>query len=273
MHDIKSNASSFAAYTRAAFAIPQLTPELEKELIREYKDARKTSARNKIIESHLRLAIMLAKMVGRHRNDQEDLIQEGTIAMVSALDKFDVDAGVRFAVYAAQWIKARMKQYMRDNTRLVRVVTTKAHQKCFYNLHRYKREERAFNASELKMIAEELNVPEADVREMEMRLFSADHSIHLSVEEGGVSESLIDELDPADVVEQEEWEQKMGQEVIKAVNNLDERGRHIINGRVLTSDIKTLEYFSQVYNVSREAIRQAETKALSKVKQAVLMAA
>lgn len=268
---MKTGASSLSEYGAAAALHMMLTPELEAELVARYKTEGCLDAYHQIIHAHLRYVMTIAKQLGGSRDDREDLIQEGMVGLMIALQKFEIGQGFRLAVYATHWIKSHIKQYMIDTTRIFRIATTKAQRKCYYNLRTFKKEGRVFNQSEVEAIALELNVTEVDVREMERKLIGVDLSINMDPEHNAdLLNSLFSEFDdPAYLVEQADWEEKTSLKLQEAISGLDVRSRHIINDRWFVKDAKTLHELGAIHNVSHERIRQLETKSIQTIKQSM----
>lgn len=266
----KTGASSLSEYGAAAMLHSMLTPELEAELMERYQETGCVKARQQVIHAHMRYVMTLARQMAGGREDREDLIQEGMVGLMQAIDKFDVKTGIRVSVYATHWIKSMIRQYMLDTKRIFRIATTKPQRKLYYNLHKFNKEGRIFNQSELEGIADFLNVPIDDVREMEKKLIGSDLSIHPDDEEdkSALLNSLYDEdLDPALIVEQRDWSEKLSINIENAFSTLDPRSRGIINDRWLVKDTKTLQELGAIHNVSHERIRQLEGKAMKAVKQ------
>ena len=265
----KTGASSLYEYGVAAMLHDMLTPELEAELVQRYQATGCLDAYHRIIHAHLRYVMTIARQLAGPREDREDLIQEGMIGLITALNKFQLDKGFRFAVYATHWIKSGIRQYMLDNHRIFRIATSKPQRKCFYNLHLFKKEGRVFNQREVETIAAELNVTVEDVREMEKKLVGCDMSINMEPEHSqDLLNSLYDEdCDPAIIAERDEWDIKMPQKLQEAFSTLDPRSRHILDGRWVAKDKQTLQQLSGLYNVSLQRVAQLETKALKAVRQ------
>ena len=264
----KTGSSSFAAYAQASSLYAMLEPKREYELVKQYQTTGCTKSKHQIIESHLRYVMTIVRQLAGGRDDREDLIQEGCVGLITALDKFELDKGFRFAVYATHWVKSAVKQYMIDNARIFRIATTKAQRKCYYNLYTFKKEGRVFSQREVENIAEVLNVPVEDVREMEKKLIGVDLSIHMDPEHNAeLLNSLFTELDdPAFLVEQVDWEEKVAGTIELAISSLDDRSRSIINDRWFVKDAKTLHELGAIHNVSHERIRQLETKSMNAIK-------
>lgn len=268
----KTGASSLHEYGAAAMLYEVLTPELEAELVERYKTTGCVNAFNQIVHAHLRYVMTIARQLAGPREDREDLIQEGMIGMMIALQKFEANKGFRFAVYATHWIKSHIRQYMLDTHRIYRIATTKAQRKCFYNLRMYVKEGWVFNQREVAAIAAELGVPEADVREMEKKLVGSDLSIHPEDGEDSSKFNLLNTLydedcDPALLAEQDDWDVKMPMKLQEAFGTLDDRSRHILDGRWIAKDKKTLHELGALFNISHARVGQLEVKALKVVKE------
>lgn len=265
----KTGASSLLEYGQAAMLHAMLTPELEAELVHRYKTTGCVEAYHQIVHAHLRYVMTVARQLAGAREDREDLIQEGMIGLMTAVQKFEPERGFRVAVYAAHWIKSSIRQYMLDTHRIFRIAVTKPQRKCFYNLRTFQKEGRVFNQREIETIAAELNVTEEDVREMEKKLVGSDLSLNLDPEHNmDLMNSLFDEdCDPALIAEQDDWTIKTKGKLAEAINNLDARSRHIVNDRWFVKDAKTLHELGAIHNVSHARIGQLEVKALKAVKQ------
>lgn len=265
----KTGASSLIDYGTTAMLYPILAVDREVELVAQFQ-AGCTKARTELIHSHMRFVMTIARQLGGGRSDREDLIQEGMVGLMVALENFNLDAGVRISMYAAHWIKSAIRQYMMDTKRIFRIATTKPQRKLYYNLYKFNKEGRIFNQREVENIAEFLSVTVEDVREMEKKLIGSDLPIHADDDDdkAALLDSLYDEdCDPALIVEQEDWSKKLSINIESAFSTLDPRSRGIINDRWLVKDTKTLQELGAIHNVSNERIRQLEGKAMKAVKQ------
>jgi RNA polymerase sigma-32 factor len=205
-----------------------------------------------------------------------DLIQEGNVGLMKAVKRFDPDMGVRLVSFAVHWIRAEIHEFVIRNWRLVRVATTKAQRKLFFNLRRMKKNLAWLTEEETKAVASELGVDPREVREMERRLSARDLSFDPAPdagdEEAVVSPALYlpaPEADPATIVEADQWDDAVAGELASALEGLDERSRTVIRSRWLAEEKKTLQELAADYGVSAERIRQIEAQALLKLRAAM----
>jgi len=267
--------SSLEAYVQAANAIPMLTPEREQELGRRLKEQNDLTAARDLVLSHLRLVVSVARNYMGYGLPQSDLVQEGNIGLMKAVKRFDPERGVRLASFAIHWIKAEIHEYILRNWRMVKIATTKAQRKLFFNLRSMKPTMAALTRKEIKQVAQALNVKESEVVEMEQRLMGGDVAL-----EAGPDESADDNLvtpityladsseGPADTYEREQGETLKAEGLVRALESLDDRSRRIIRARWLAeSDPKTLHELADEFGVSAERIRQIEAKAMQKMKK------
>jgi len=266
--------SSPEAYVHAVNAIPMLTLEQEQEYGRRLRDQDDVAAASKLVLSHLRLVVSVARNYMGYGLPQADLVQEGNIGLMKAVKRFDPERGVRLASFAIHWIKAEIHEYILRNWRLVKIATTKAQRKLFFNLRSMKKSSTALTPKEIKQVAETLNVKESDVVEMEQRLQGGDISFEPTVEDGDdfVAAPIAYLADPgegpAELFEREQAEDNTSSGLAKALEGLDERSRRIIRARWLAeSDPKTLHELADEFGVSAERIRQIEAKAMQKMKK------
>ena len=265
--------SSLEAYVHAVNAVPMLTPERESELARRLKDANDLTAARDLVMSHLRLVVSVARNYMGYGLPQADLIQEGNLGLMKAVKRFDPDRGVRLASFAIHWIKAEIHEFILRNWRLVKVATTKAQRKLFFNLRSMKTSSATLGPKEVAAIAKTLNVKESDVVEMEKRMQGADVSLEPSPDDGEEMVTPIAYLadnseGPSEVYEREQTESLETNGLAKALESLDERSRRIIRARWLAeADPKTLHELADEFGVSAERIRQIEAKAMQKMKK------
>ena len=264
--------SSLEAYVHAVNAVPMLTPERESELARRLKDANDLTAARDLVMSHLRLVVSVARNYMGYGLPQADLIQEGNLGLMKAVKRFDPDRGVRLASFAIHWIKAEIHEFILRNWRLVKVATTKAQRKLFFNLRSMKTSSATLGPKEVAAIAKTLNVKESDVVEMEKRMQGADVSLEPSPDDGEEMVTPIAYLadnseGPSEVYEREQTESLETNGLAKALESLDERSRRIIRARWLAeSNPMTLHELADEFGVSAERIRQIEAKAMKKMK-------
>jgi RNA polymerase sigma-32 factor len=266
--------SSPESYVQAVNAIPMLTAERELELGRRLRDTEDVKAASGLVLPHLRLVVSVARNYMGYGLPQADLVQEGNIGLMKAVKRFDPERGVRLASFAIHWIKAEIHEYILRNWRMVKIATTKAQRKLFFNLRSMKSSTKALTRQEIKQVAETLNVKESDVVEMEQRLQGGDVALEPSPEDGEESPvtpiAYLTETSegPAEHFEREQAEAMKSRGLSEALRNLDDRSRRIIQARWLAeSDPKTLHELADEFNVSAERIRQIEAKAMQKMKK------
>ncbi|HEX5628006.1 MAG TPA: RNA polymerase sigma factor RpoH [Usitatibacteraceae bacterium] len=269
---ILSPVSSLEAYIQAVNTVPLLSAEREVELGRRLRESEDLSAARDLVLSHLRLVVAVARNYMGYGLPQADLIQEGNVGLMKAVRRFDPERGVRLASFAIHWIKAEIHEYILRNWRLVKVATTKAQRKLFFNLRSLKSSSATLTPTEVATIAKTLEVKESDVVEMEKRLQGHDITIDPSPEDGedrpGPIAFLADASEgPADIVERHQTENLESQGLARALASLDDRSRRIVEARWLAEgDSKTLHELADEFGVSAERIRQIEAKALAKMK-------
>jgi len=265
---------SIEAYIRAANEYPMLTAEEEKSLAeRLYYDG-DIEAAKKLVLSHLRFVIHVARGYSGYGLPQADLIQEGNIGLMKAVKRFNPEVGVRLVSFAVHWIKAEIHEYVLRNWRIVKVATTKAQRKLFFNLRKTKQRLGWFNENEVDMVANELGVSKEDVIEMESRMTGADVGFDLPTDDDdeAYAPSLYLEDKSSNFaaeLESENFEEQATEKLGTALANLDERSQDIIKARWLDDEKATLHDLAAKYNVSAERIRQLEANALKKLKSAV----
>lgn len=266
---------SIEGYIRAANEYPMLTAEEEKELAERLYYHEDLEAAKKLILSHLRFVIHVARGYAGYGLPQADLIQEGNIGLMKAVKRFNPEVGVRLVSFAVHWIKAEIHEYVLRNWRIVKVATTKAQRKLFFNLRKTKQRLGWFNENEVDMVANELGVSKEDVIEMESRMTGADVGFDLPTDESEsetYSPSLYLEDKSSNFaaeLENENFENQATEQLGTALQSLDARSQDIIKARWLDDNKATLHDLAAKYNVSAERIRQLETNALKKLKSAV----
>ena len=263
-------------YIRAANEYPMLTAEEEKELSERLYYQGDLDAAKALILSHLRFVIHVARGYSGYGLPQADLIQEGNIGLMKAVKRFNPEVGVRLVSFAVHWIKAEIHEYVLRNWRIVKVATTKAQRKLFFNLRKTKQRLGWFNENEVDMVANELGVSKEDVIEMESRMTGADVGFDLPTdsEEESYAPSLYLEDKSSNFaaeLESENFENQATEQLTTALANLDERSRDIIEARWLDDENKaTLHDLAAKYNISAERVRQLESNALKKLKNSVI---
>ena len=266
---------SIEGYIRAANEYPMLTAEEEKELAERLYYHEDLDAAKKLILSHLRFVIHVARGYSGYGLPQADLIQEGNIGLMKAVKRFNPEVGVRLVSFAVHWIKAEIHEYVLRNWRIVKVATTKAQRKLFFNLRKTKQRLGWFNENEVDMVANELGVSKEDVLEMESRMSGADVGFDLPTDDAETeiyspSHYLEDKSSNfAAELENENFESQATEQLGVALQSLDARSQDIIKARWLDDNKATLHDLAAKYNVSAERIRQLETNALKKLKSAV----
>lgn len=265
---------SLEGYIRAVNEYPMLTLEEEKELAERLYYQEDLEAAKKLILSHLRFVVHVARGYSGYGLPQADLIQEGNIGLMKAVKRFNPEVGVRLVSFAVHWIKAEIHEYVLRNWRIVKVATTKAQRKLFFNLRKTKQRLGWFNDNEVDMVAEELGVSRQDVIEMESRMSGADVGFDLSNEDD--DDSFVPALyledknsNFASELENENYETQAAEQVAVALEELDERSQDIIKARWLDDNKATLQDLAAKYNISAERVRQLEANALKKLKNAV----
>ena len=264
--------SSLESYIQAVNAIPLLSAEREVELGRRLREGDDLNAARDLVLSHLRLVVSVARNYMGYGLPQADLIQEGNVGLMKAVRRFDPERGVRLASFAIHWIKAEIHEYILRNWRLVKVATTKAQRKLFFNLRSLKTSSATLSPTEVSAMAKTLDVKETDVVEMESRMQGRDITIDPSPEDGeervGPIAFLADASEgPAEEFERHQTETLETEGLAQALAGLDARSRRIVEARWLREDdAKTLHELADEFGVSAERIRQIEAKALQKMK-------
>jgi RNA polymerase sigma-32 factor len=270
---LPSVVGSLDAYISAVHRIPVLSQEEEQALSRSYNEEEDLSAARKLVMSHLRFVVHVARGYSGYGLQLADLIQEGNIGLMKAVKRFDPDQGVRLVSFAVHWIRAEMHEFILKNWRIVKVATTKAQRKLFFNLRKSKKRLGWMNAAEVSTVAKDLGVPEATVREMESRLSGRDVGFEAPVDADDDAKPapaafLIDHgADPYENVADEDHADNQLQTLTDALEHLDARSRDIIQRRWLDDENKaTLQDLADEYGVSAERIRQVEANAMKKMR-------
>ena len=260
------------SYIQAANRFPLLTEEVERDLARRFRQDDDIEAARGLVLSHLRLVVSVARGYLGYGLPHADLIQEGNVGLMKAVKRYDPERGVRLVSFAIHWIKAEIHEYILRNWRLVKIATTKAQRKLFFNLRSLKQGLNTMSGEEIGAMAKQLGVKPEEVREMETRLTGRDIAMEGSAEEDDDAFAPIAYLaDPAEEPSEALANREMGRlrdEGLKqALANLDERSRHIIERRWLAEgEEATLHELAAEYGVSAERIRQIEAKAMLKMK-------
>src|SRR6201998_2738164 len=274
--------ANLTRYMQKIRRYPMLAHEEEERLARAWRDNGDQNAAHTLVNSHLQLVAKIAMGYRGYGLPVGDLISEGNVGMVQAVKGFDPDRGFRLATYAMWWIRAAIQEYILHSWSLVKMGTTAAQKKLFFNLRKLKgqlqaMEEGDLSPENLKKIATELDVPEADVISMNRRLASPDHSLNAprrGDSEGECRDWLVDESESQETRLGERQELGLRRDLLeKAMTHLNDRERHILTERRLRDNPTTLEDLSQQYGISRERVRQIEVRAFEKLQKAIKAAA
>ena len=272
---VPSSAGSLEAYIQAANRVPMLTEAEEMDLARRFHDHEDLEAARKLVLSHLRLVIAVARGYLGYGLPHADLIQEGNIGLMKAVKRFDPDRGVRLVSFAMHWIKAEIHEYVVKNWRLVKIATTKAQRKLFFNLRSMKQDMGTLGPEEVQSVAARLGVKPEEVVEMETRLSGGDVALDPQVEDeeeryAPIAWLAADESsEPTARIAQREYDTLQSEGLQTALAGLDERSRTIVQRRWLVEegeDAATLHELAAEFGVSAERVRQIEAKALQKMK-------
>lgn len=265
------------SYIHAIHSIPVLTVEEERELADDLFYNESLESARQLILHNLRFVVKVARGYNGYGLPLSDLVQEGNVGLMKAVKRFDPSMNVRLISFAVHWIRAEIHEYILRNWKIVKVATTKAQRKLFFNLRSSKARLGWLSNDQVEEVAQDLGVTKADVLEMEKRLGSQDVSFDLSVDhdddEAAFSPSqylAAEAADPADALENAEWEDHTRHRFQDALGDLDERSRDILTSRWLGEEKATLQDLAQRYSVSAERIRQLENAAVKKLKLAVL---
>jgi len=268
---------SFDAYVDTVSRIPVLSREDELELATRFHRDGDLDAARQLVLSHLRFVMHIARGYAGYGLPLGDLVQEGNVGLMKAVKRFDPAVGVRLVSFAVHWIRAEIHEYVLRNWRLVKVATTKAQRKLFFNLRKYKRNLGWLSADETAAVARDLGVSEREVTEMERRLSSRDVSYD-PVPDADEDESSsyspasylpAPDADPAVAVERAEWDDDVSERVAEAMTQLDARSQAILKARWMDEPKATLHDLADQYGVSAERIRQIEANAIKKLKKIV----
>lgn len=264
------NQGTLEAYIRAANLYPMLTAQQERELAERLYYNGDLDAAKQLIVSHLRFVIHVARNYSGYGLSKADLIQEGNIGLMKSVRRFNPELDVRLVSFAVHWIKSEIHEYVLRNWRIVKIATTKAQRKLFFNLRKTKQRLGWFNEEEIALVARSLNVTCKDVREMESRMTAQDMVFEQpSDEERSVlSVPMLYLQDKMTIIDEEgEWFDQISNKLNIALNSLDQRSQHIIRARWLNSDCKTtLQELANKYGISAERIRQLEKNAMRKMR-------
>ena len=274
--DIRLPVSSLEAYLHYVNQIPMLTPEEEHDLAMRLAKQGELAAAKRLILAHLRYVARVAKGYLGYGLPLADLIQEGNIGLMKAVKRFNPDMGVRLVTFAMHWIKAEIHEYILRNWRIVKVATTKAQRKLFFNLRHLKKHLGWMSPQEVNDVAKDLGVKPETVREMEMRLatgdtaFDAYHDADEDEQHFAPAGFLEDtRYNPAQELESADWTAQSSDSIYHALDQLDERSQDIIRTRWLDENKLTLQELADKYQISAERVRQLEKNAMNKLRAAV----
>ena len=268
---------NLGAYISTVNQIPILTADQEKELAERYYYEQDLDAAKMLVMSHLRFVVHIARSYAGYGLPQGDLIQEGNLGLMKAVKRFDPTMGVRLVSFAVHWIKAEIHEYVIRNWRIVKIATTKAQRKLFFNLRSLKKSSKKLTLEEAQSIANDLNVTAEQVLEMEGRLTAYDAAFEAQGDDDDEGSTYVapalyledNRYDPARLVENEDYEEQSTSALHEAMEQLDDRSRNILQRRWLDDDKSTLHELAAEYNVSAERIRQLEKNAMEKIKVAM----
>ena len=267
---------SLEAYRQAVFALPMLSAEEERELAERYRNESDLDAAWRLVTAHLRFVVRIARGYEGYGLAQADLIQEGNIGLMKAVKRFDPGIGVRLVSFAVHWVKAEIHEFILRNWRIVKVATTKAQRKLFFNLRSSKKRLGWMSRAEVEDVAADLGVEPRVVMEMEQRLSAHDASFDPLVEHDPENErpapsGYLQDLrfEPAARAEEEDWEAHSEAKLADALETLDDRSRSIVARRWLSERKATLQELAGEYGVSAERIRQLEKNALKKLRKLI----
>jgi RNA polymerase sigma-32 factor len=268
---------SLSAYISAVNNIPILTVEEEKSLARDVQSDQDIESAQRLVMSHLRFVVHVARGYGGYGLSQGDLIQEGNIGLMKAVKRFDPTKGVRLVSFAVHWIKAEIHEFILKNWRIVKIATTKAQRKLFFNLRRKKKRLGWFSDAEVKAVAEDLGVTTKDVLQMEARLTYQDNTFDSP--DGDDDDNPIPspssyieskEIEPEQALIEQDTSSRHSQSLHNALAMLDERSKDIVSKRWLSDEKTTLQELANEYSVSAERIRQLENNAMKKLKHVMV---
>ena len=261
------------AYIASVNSIAMLTPEQELELAKQYYYEDNVDAARQLVLAHLRFVVHMSKTFSGYGLSQADLIQEGNVGLMKAVKRFNPEVGVRLVSFAVHWIKAEMNEYILRNWRIVKIATTKAQRKLFFNLRSSKKRLGWLNNEEAEAMAQDLGVDAKVVRQMEGRMasydaaFDADSDSDDEAAYKAPAYYLEDQAsDLATNVEEDEWEEVTNNSLHSAMSELDDRSKDILNSRWLSENKATLHELADRYGISAERIRQLEKNAMNKIK-------
>ncbi len=266
------------SYRQSVKKIPVLTVEQERELAERFHKDEDLEAARQLVMSHLRFVLYIAQSYRGYGLPEADLVQEGNIGLMKAVKRFDPSFGVRLVSFAVHWIRAEIHEFILRNWRIVKVVTTKAQRKLFFNLRSMKKRLGWLSAKEVENVAKDLGVRTKDVLEMEKRLSAQDLAFDGPSDTDNEDDVFApsayledNDSDPAIIVEQTNWEAHSNQQLHGALDKLDARSQDILQKRWLDEKKSTLKELAEYYNVSAERIRQIESNAMKKIRENMIL--
>jgi len=274
--ELAAPVGNLSAYIQGVGSIPVLSREDEQELAHRFRDEEDLSAARDLVMAHLRFVVHIAKGYTGYGLPLNDLIQEGNVGLMKAVKRFDPEFGVRMVSFAVHWIRAEIHEYVLRNWRIVKVATTKAQRKLFFNLRKSKKSLAWLSHDETQAVAKDLGVSPAEVTEMERRLSSRD-AVFDPAPESSDDDRIFSPAaylpsansDPAVLVEKSDWDNDASARMKRAMITLDDRSRDILQSRWLTEHKQTLHQLADRYGVSAERIRQIEGNAIKKLRGAM----
>ncbi len=270
--DLTGPVGNLGAYIQAVGGIEVLSKEDEQALARRYREDEDLEAARELVMAHLRFVVHIAKGYTGYGLPIGDLIQEGNVGLMKAVKRFDPDFDVRLVSFAVHWIRAEIHEFVLRNWRIVKVATTKAQRKLFFNLRKSKKRLSWLSHAETQAVAKDLGVNPREVTEMERRLAARDPGFDPLPDSRDDDRAFSPAAylqspaaDPSDIVEQADWHDDATSRMREALTTLDDRSRHILESRWLTEDKQTLHELADQYGVSAERIRQIEASAIKKL--------
>lgn len=274
---VSVSTGSIESYIQTVHELPVLTVDEEKELAYRLRDNEDLDAARRLILHNLRFVIKVARGYNGYGLPLADLVQEGNVGLMKAVKRFDPTMNVRLVSFAVHWIRAEMHEYILRNWKIVKVATTKAQRKLFFNLRSSKKRLGWLSQDEVNDVADTLGVSSKEVLEMEKRMSGQDLGFDLAPgqedDDNAYSPSLYlksDQLDPSDALEEADWENHKQAIFTKALAKLDDRSKDILASRWLVDEKATLQDLAKKYGVSAERIRQLESNAIKKIRESVV---
>ncbi|NIM29151.1 MAG: RNA polymerase sigma factor RpoH [Gammaproteobacteria bacterium] len=267
---------NLAAYRYAVNSVPMLSAAEEKALAERYQSTQDLDAAWRLVTSHLRFVVRIARGYSGYGLQEADLIQEGNIGLMKAVKRFDPNVGVRLVSFAVHWVRAEIHEYILRNWRIVKVATTKAQRKLFFNLRGAKKRLGWLSREEVDAVAEDLGVSPETVLEMEKRLSAHDAAFDAPIDMDGEGDRFAPagylqdmRFEPSAQIEAEDWEAHSEQRLFEALETLDARSCDIVKKRWLDEHKTTLQELADIYGISAERVRQLEKNAMSKLRAAL----